>query len=78
MRELAAGGASQERDDWSNAARKNARTALETIRGEKFVYFRDLNLSAELEEEVEDVMALYRAINLTFLTRRYGMSGPPT
>lgn len=78
LRELAAGGSSQERDDWSDAARNHARDTLASIRGENFVYFRDLEISEELEDEVEDVMALYRAINLTFLTRIYSRSGPPT
>jgi hypothetical protein len=78
LRELAAGGASQERDDWSKSAREASRDMLERIRAEKFVYLRDLDLSEEMKEEIEDVMALYRAINLTFITRLYGMSSPPT
>jgi len=68
----------QERDDWSKSAREASRDMLESIRAEKFVYLRDLDLSEEMREEIEDVMALYRAINLTFITRLYGMSSPPT
>jgi len=78
LRELAAGGATQERDDWSDSAREASRDMLEAIRAETFVYFRDLDLSEEMVEEVEDVMALYRAINLTFINRLYGGSSPPT
>jgi hypothetical protein len=60
LRELAAGGNPQERDDWSEIARRTARETLETMRPENYVYFVDEELSDDVKAEIEEVQALFR------------------
>lgn len=74
LRELAAGGNPQERDDWSEIARRTARETLETMRPENYVYFADREVSADVAAEIEDVQALFR----TAILNDIAFMPPPT
>jgi len=74
LRELGAGGSPQERDDWSDTARETARETLESLRPEKFVYFRDEEVSPEVKAEIVDVQALFETTILNDMAMLY----PPT
>lgn len=69
LREISAGGSKQERDDWSETAKRTARETVQSIRPENYVYFTDLEVAEDLEEEMEEVMALYQTIDVTLMMR---------
>ena len=77
LRELAAGGSAQERADWSALARATARDTLETLRSEKFIYFRDETIPDELQAEIIDLQALFRTAVLNDFAS-YAIGPPPT
>jgi hypothetical protein len=64
---LGAGGVAERRDDWTEMARTHARNTLESLRPEKIVYVRDLELREDLAEEIAEVQELFRIIDLNLL-----------
>lgn len=63
LHQLSAGGVREQRDDWTEAARANARATLESMRPEHIVYLRDASLPPDLVAELAEVQALYRTID---------------
>lgn len=78
LRELSAGGAAQQRDDWSESAREIARQTVGSLRPERFVYYVDENVPDDIGSEIEDVQALYRTIDLAVTLYHMGVAAPPT
>jgi len=63
LNQLSAGGVREQREDWTEAARQNARATLESMRPETMVYLRDAALPQEILDEIAEVRALYRTID---------------
>lgn len=70
--QLTAGGVSEVRDDWTQAAREHARAALESIRAGQIVYAGDLDARPDLADEIREVRALYRLIDANIML--FGLS----
>jgi hypothetical protein len=66
VNQLGAGGISEKRDDWTEAARTHARVALENFRPGSIVYVSDLDSRPELADEIREVRALASLIDLNF------------
>lgn len=72
--ELAAGGMLELRDDWSAQAKENSAKAIADSLKEKNVDIKSLPLDrTELQEEMDDVQALYRTVALCINWHTYGM-----
>ncbi|MBE2213081.1 MAG: hypothetical protein IAE82_04350 [Opitutaceae bacterium] len=78
LHQLSAGGVREQRDDWTEAARANARATLEQMRPERMVYLRDVALPPEIAAELEEVKALYRTIDANITLFGNPMVGLPT
>lgn len=78
LSQLSAGGVREQRDDWTEAARTNARATLEAMRPERMVYLRDVALAPELADELAEVKALYRTIDANMMLFGNPMIGLPT
>jgi hypothetical protein len=70
--ELSAGGVSELRDDWCEAGRKNVVDALKKSCRAKGIDVRDAALGKDIEEELEEIQALYEAISVSIGLHVYG------
>jgi len=70
--ELSAGGVSELRDDWCETGRKNVVDAIKKNCGDKRIDVREVAIDKELEDELEDLLALYRAVSVSIGLHVYG------
>ncbi len=70
--QLNAGGVSELRDDWTEAARTHAREVLEHMTPQHVVYLGDLESRPELADEIREVKALYALIDANIML--FGLS----
>jgi len=78
LNQLTAGGVKEQRDDWTNTARQAARETLESIRPERIIYLRDTQLEPAVLTEIDEIQALYRAVDLNLTFFGNPMVGLPT
>jgi len=70
--ELTTGGVREMRDDWCKTGKENvARAAGDCIR-ERLVEVQIIPIDKETEEELEDILALYRAVSSSIISYTYG------
>ncbi len=69
--ELTAGGVRELRDDWSDKGRENVIKALIEGFKEKEVEIKALTIDKDIEEEIEDIQALYRAVSMSIQLHTY-------
>lgn len=70
--ELTAGGVRELKDDWSAHGKQNVtRTIIESFKG-KPMEIKMLTIDKDIEEEIEDVRALYEAVSTSILQHTYG------
>jgi hypothetical protein len=60
--ELSAGGVAEQRDDWCAAGRKNLEKAIIDYLSGKGINVKVLKVTADLENEVDEVKTLYRTV----------------
>lgn len=72
--EFTAGGVRELRDDWCAVGRENVLKACQKCFSEKKVLIKPLAIGKESEEEMEDILALYRAV--TMMIRAHAYPGP--
>ncbi len=73
--ELSAGGVKEQRDDWCAVGQKNLEKAIiENLNG-KAVNVKLLKVTADLENEVDDVKTLYRTVMDSAYTHAYNWDG---
>jgi hypothetical protein len=60
--ELTAGGVREIRDDWSAAGKQNVATALAECLDEQACTVKTCVVGKDIEEELEDIIALYRSV----------------
>jgi len=70
--ELTAGGVRELKDDWCAKGKENVQGALIQCLRERPLEIKPIALEKRLEEEMEDVYALYRAVNTSILSHTYG------
>lgn len=78
LHQLSAGGVREQREDWTESARTNARATLESMRPETMVYIKDIHLTPEITAEIAEVQALYRTIDANITLFGNPMVGLPT
>lgn len=70
--ELSAGGLAEQRDDWCDLGRKNLLDAVSQSCKEKNLELKEISDEADLEGELQDIRALYRAVSMSIRTHTYG------
>lgn len=70
--ELTAGGVRELRDDWSIKAEENVRRATTEGLTEKAAEIKTLTIDKDIEEEMDDIRALYRAVSSSIQLHTYG------
>jgi hypothetical protein len=70
--ELTAGGIQELRDDWSSMGKENVLRALIESFNKKQYRIKTITINEEISEEMEDIQALYRAVNASILLHTYG------
>jgi len=70
--ELTAGGVRELRDDWSLRGRENVLRALIENLHKKQYKIKTITISEDLDEEMEEIQALYRAVSMSILMHTYG------
>jgi hypothetical protein len=70
--EFTAGGVRELRDDWCAQGRENIQGALIQCFQEKTLEIKPITMDKEMEEEMEDIYALYRAVSISINTHTYG------
>jgi len=70
--ELTAGGVREIRDDWSAAGKQNVVDALAECLDEQACAVKTCVVGKEIEEELEDIHALYRAVSRSIQIHTYG------
>jgi hypothetical protein len=70
--ELSAGGVSELRDDWCEVGRKNVVDAVKKSCGDKRIDVKEVAVDKDMEEELEEVLALYRAVSVSIGLHVYG------
>ena len=73
--ELSAGGVKEQRDDWCAAGRKNLEKAIIDNLNVKGVNVKLLKVSADLENEVDEVKTLYRTVMESVYSHAYYWQG---
>ncbi|MBI5342650.1 MAG: hypothetical protein HZB63_04955 [Deltaproteobacteria bacterium] len=77
IHELSAGGVSEYMEEWSAKGKENvARSVKETIGG-RLVEIRQDALDNNVREELEDVLALYRAAIVSYILQSASLTGFP-
>lgn len=70
--EFTAGGVHELRDDWCNIGKDNVmRAFLENLNG-KSIEIKTITIDKDIEEEIEDIQALYRAVSTSINMHTYG------
>jgi len=70
--EFTVGGVRELRDDWCAKGRENVQGALIQCFQEKPLEIKPITIDKEMEEEMEDIYALYRAVSISINTHTYG------
>lgn len=70
--ELTAGGIRELRDDWSIKGEENVLRAITEGLGEREIEIKTLTVDEDIEEEMEDIEALYRAVSISIILHTYG------
>lgn len=70
--ELTAGGVRELRDDWSTIGKENVMNALIKGLKEKQLEIKTLTVEKDLQDELEDIQALYRAVATSIRLHTYG------
>ena len=70
--EFTAGGVRELRDDWCAKGRENVQGALIQCFQGKPLEIKPITVDKEMEEEMEDIYALYRAVSISINTHTYG------
>jgi len=70
--ELTAGGVRELRDDWCIKGEKNVMGAITECCREKEAEIKTLTIDEEIEEEMKDIQALYRAVSSSIQLHTYG------
>ena len=70
--EVTAGGVRELRDDWCKTGQENVGHAAGDSFRERWVQVKIIPTEKETEEEVEDIVALYRAVNTSIISYTYG------
>jgi hypothetical protein len=70
--EFTAGGVRELRDDWCSKGRENVQGALIECLREKPLEVKPITFDQEMEEEMQDIYALYRAVSTSINTHTYG------
>ncbi len=70
--ELTAGGVRELRDDWGAAGRQNVADALTACLDEQACRVKTCVVGKEIEEELEDIQTLYRAVSQSIQIHTYG------
>lgn len=73
--ELSAGGVKEQRDDWCAAGRKNLEKAIIDSLNEKGFHVKVLKVNADVENEVDEVKALYRTVMDSVYSHAYYWQG---
>jgi hypothetical protein len=76
--QLTAGGVSEVRDDWTEAARTHARAVLEGMRGERIVFLADLETRPELADDIREVRELFEVIDANYMVFGLSIMAAPT
>jgi hypothetical protein len=75
--EFTAGGVREIRDDWCSMGKENVKEAAIKCLHEKLADVRPTPASKEVEEELEDAYALYKAVSTSIQLHVYGPFGFP-
>jgi len=70
--EFTAGGLRELRDDWCAKGKENVQGALIQCFREKPLEIKPITIDKEMEEEMEDIYALYRAVSISINIHTYG------
>jgi hypothetical protein len=70
--ELTAGGVRELKDEWCAKGRENVQGALIECLRKKPLEIRPIVVEKQFEEEMEEIYALYRAVNFSILSHTYG------
>lgn len=70
--ELTAGGVQELRDDWCDSGKENVLTAFMEIFKGKPIEIKPLVIDKDIEEEMEEIQALYRAVSTSIQLHTYG------
>lgn len=72
--ELTAGGVQELRDDWCSTGKENALKLLIEAFKEKQIEIKMIPIDKDIEEELEDIQALYRAVSISILLHTYNQN----
>lgn len=75
--ELTAGGLRELKDDWCAKGKENVQRAVIECLREKPLEIKPISIDKEMEEEVEEIYALYRAVSASNGTGRKADPGDP-
>ncbi len=75
--EFTAGGLRELRDDWCAMGKEAVQGSLIQCFSEKPLEMKPITIDKEMEEEMEDIYALYRAVSISISTHTYGDSKFP-
>jgi len=70
--EFTAGGVRELRDDWCTRGKENVQGALLECLREKPLVVKPVTVDKDLEQEMEEIYALYRAVSASINTHTYG------
>lgn len=70
--EFTAGGVRELRDEWCAKGKENVQNAVTGCLRENLWEVKPIVLDKDLEEEMEDIYALYRAVSVSILRHTYG------
>jgi hypothetical protein len=70
--EFTAGGVKELRDDWCSKGRENVQGALVECLREKPLEVKPITFDQEMEEEMQEIYALYRAVSTSINIHTYG------
>jgi hypothetical protein len=70
--ELTAGGIRELRDDWCKIGKETVEQAAGECFRERWVQVKIIPIEKETEEELEDIVALYRAVSTSIISHTYG------
>lgn len=73
--ELSAGGVREQRDDWCIIGRKNVEKAIIENLAHRDINVKVLQISGDLQNEVDDIKALYEAVKDSMYTHAYYWNG---
>lgn len=74
--ELSAGGVREMRDDWSVLGRDNVAGAITRMLKDKNMDIKPLSPEKDMEEEIQDIQSMYRAVSVTIWRHVYHVPFP--